>query len=53
MTPKSFEQSAVAAAKRHFESKNVSTKTPKTVSKKVVPNDPQMAFWEAPKRLPK
>ena len=53
MTPKSFEESAVAAAKRHFESKNVSIKTPETVSKRWSQNVPKMAFWEVPKRLPK
>ena len=53
MTPNSFEESAVAAAKRHFESKNVSKKTTKTVSKRWSQNVPKMAFWEAPKRLPK
>ena len=51
MTPNSFEESAVAAAKRHFESNNVSKKTPKTVSKRWSQNVPKMAFWEAPKRL--
>ena len=53
MTPKSFEESAVAAAKRHFESKNVSKKIPKTVSKKVVQHVPLNGLLGGSTKAPK